>query len=199
MDSPSFRSLARALLWTAALSLIAGAAASEDGLTAPRTLSSDDAAPILHPNPKLKFTRGPDGSRPTRLSKRFPFSSGRDEWCGELGQDPWTDFSASAPLAADCRALASSLDDKNGFWTVQPGDFGGDGWVRVAGSGTCSFAVRVNDDSKGSPVAVGTNDIRFYTNRYAAMEQDGKLGLQGSVQCYNGEKMINVVWGLIRS
>ncbi|KAF4834947.1 hypothetical protein CGCTS75_v003043 [Colletotrichum tropicale] len=193
-------SLTKVLIWVVTLGLFSLVTATGVELSdmVPRTITqADGSTSTIYINRRLKFTRGSEGTRPVRLTKRFPFSAGRDEWCGELAQDPTTDFSASAPLAADCKALANALG--NGFWTLQPGDFGG-GWARVASSGTCSFAARYADTgSAASPMRIGTNDIRFYTNRYAVLEQSGKLGLQGTVQCSNNERMLFVTWGLIHS
>lgn len=193
-------SLTKVLLWVVTLGLFSLVTATRVDLSdmVPRTITqADGTTSTIYINRRLKFTRGSEGTRPVRLTKRFPFSAGRDEWCGELAQDPTTDFSTSAPLAADCKALANALG--NGFWTLQPGDFAG-GWARVASSGTCSFAARYADTgSAASPMRIGTNDIRFYTNRYAVLEQSGKLGLQGTVQCSNNERMLFVTWGLIHS
>ncbi|KAF9880235.1 hypothetical protein CkaCkLH20_02189 [Colletotrichum karsti] len=186
------------LCWVTALSFAALAAGSPLPDIVPRALTNSDGTPsTLLINRNLQFTQDSEA----HLAKRFPFSAGRDEWCGEVAEDPATDFSASAPLAADCAALVSSLNNQNGFWTLQPGDFGTGGeWARVAGSGTCSFAARYADaGSAASPVRIGTNDIRFYANRYAVLERDGKLGLQGTVQCNNDERMVFVTWGFIRS
>ncbi|KAF4774205.1 hypothetical protein HER10_EVM0010106 [Colletotrichum scovillei] len=188
-------------LVTFGLLSVANASVQDSQLMVPRTFTNaDGTTSTIRMNRNIKFTQGSEGTRPVRLSKRFPFSSGRDEWCGEMAEDPATDFSASAPLAADCQALASSLSSQNGFWTLQPGDFSSNGWATVVSSGTCSFAVRYADSgSAASPMNVGTNDIRFYTTRYGVMAQNGKLGLQGTVQCYNSQKMLFVTWGLIHS
>lgn len=198
-------SFAKILLWITILQSAAFVFATDDSLAnmISRTLANADGiVPTTQINRKLRFTRGSEGTRPVRLTKRFPFSAGRDEWCGEMAEDPATDFSASAPSAADCRTLANSLDNQNGFWTLQPSDFASDGWARVVSSGTCSFAVTYADTgstSAAGPMRIGTNDIRFYITRYEVLGKDGKLGLQGIVQCYNSEKMIFVNWGLIHS
>ncbi|OHE92688.1 hypothetical protein CORC01_12022 [Colletotrichum orchidophilum] len=194
---------AKSVLCFITLGLLSVANASGQALDTmvPRTFANADGITSkIRMNRNIKFTQASEGTRPVRLSKRFPFSSGRDEWCGELAEDPATDFSASAPLAADCQALATSLSSQNGFWTLQPGDFSSNGWATVVSSGTCSFAVRYADSgSAANPMNVGTNDIRFYTTRYGVLTQDGKLGLQGTVQCYNSQKMLFVTWGLIHS
>ncbi|GKT51976.1 uncharacterized protein ColSpa_12157 [Colletotrichum spaethianum] len=191
------------LLWATIISLATIAVASENGLEimVPRTfIDADGTASIIHVNRRLQFTKGSEGTRPVRLSKRSAFSSGRDEWCGELAEDPAADYSASAPSAADCQALARSLSNQNGFWTLQPSDFSSDGWARIVSSGSCSFAARHADSGNSdSPMSIGTNDIRFYTTRYGVLAQDGKLGLQGTVQCNNAQKMLIVTWGLLHS
>ncbi|TQN72392.1 hypothetical protein CSHISOI_03125 [Colletotrichum shisoi] len=197
------RVFAKTFLWATVLSLITTAATSEnvlESLGSRDYTESADTASALHVNPKLRFTQGTEGTRPVRLSKRFPFSSGRDEWCGEQAEDPAADYSASAPSAVDCQALVNSLGDQNGFWTLQPGDFSSDGWARVASLGSCSFAVRhASSGGINSPMRIGTNDVRFYTTRYGVLAKDGKLGLQGTVQCYNSQNLLFVTWGLIRS
>ncbi|OHW95941.1 hypothetical protein CSPAE12_05517 [Colletotrichum incanum] len=197
------RVLTNIFLWATIISLITIAIASENGLESmvPRTfVNAEGTTSTIHLNRRLRFTQGSEGTRPVRLSKRFAFLSGRDEWCGEQAEDPATDFSASAPEAADCQTLASSLGNQNGFWTLQPSDFSSDGWARIASSGSCSFAARYADSgSAGSPMRIGTNDVRFYTTRYGVLAKDGKLGLQGTVQCNNAQKMLFVTWGLVRS
>ncbi|GKT59836.1 hypothetical protein ColTof4_11055 [Colletotrichum tofieldiae] len=183
------------------ISLATIAVASENGLESmvPRTFTNaEGTTSTIHVNRRLQFTQESEGTRPVRLSKRFAFSSGRDEWCGEQAEDPATDFSTSAPSAADCQALASSLGNENGFWTLQPSDFSSDGWARIVSSGSCSFAARhAGSGSTDSPMRIGTNDIRFYTTRYGVLAKDGKLGLQGTVQCYNAQNMLFVTWGLL--
>ncbi|KAK1973245.1 putative necrosis-inducing factor-domain-containing protein [Colletotrichum cereale] len=167
----------------------------------PRTFTDVDGTnSTIHVNRRLQFTQGGEGPRPARLSKRFDFSSGRVEWCGEQAEDPATDFSASAPSASDCQALVNSLGNQNGFWTLNPSDFSSDGWARIVSSGSCSFAAKYADSgSAGNPMRIGTNDIRFYTTRYGTLAKDGKLGLQGTVQCNNDQRMLFVTWGLLRS
>ncbi|KAK2064039.1 hypothetical protein LY76DRAFT_587895 [Colletotrichum caudatum] len=193
----------KTLLGAIILCLVTATAASEDEyqVMVPRTFTDADATDsTIHVNRRLQFTQGSDGTRPSRLFKRFPFSSGRVEWCGEQAEDPATDFSASAPSASDCQALVNSLDNQNGFWTLQPSDFSSDGWARIVSSGSCAFAARYADSgSAGNPMRIGTNDISFYTTRYEPLSQNGRLGLQGTVQCSNAEKMLFVTWGLIRS
>ncbi|KAK1573622.1 putative necrosis-inducing factor-domain-containing protein [Colletotrichum navitas] len=167
----------------------------------PRTfINADGTDSTIHVNRRLQFTQGSESTRPTRLSKRVVFSPGRVEWCGEVAEDPATDFSASAPSAEDCQALINSLGDQDGFWTLQPNDFSSDGWARIVSSGSCAFAARYADSgSTGNPMRIGTNDILFYTTRYLPLAQNGKLGLQGTVQCNNAEKMLFVTWGLLSS
>ncbi|KAK1948668.1 hypothetical protein LY78DRAFT_664787 [Colletotrichum sublineola] len=193
----------KSLLGAIILCLATVTAASEDGLEdmVPRTFTdANGTTSTIHVNRRLQFTQGNEGTRPARVSKRIAFSSGRVEWCGEQAEDPATDFSTSAPSAADCQALVNSLGSQNGFWTVQPNDFSSDGWARIVSSGSCSFAARYADSgSAGNPMRIGTNDIRFYTTRYGGLSKDGKLGLQGTVQCSNAEKMLFVTWGLLHS
>ncbi|KAL0945017.1 uncharacterized protein CTRU02_202904 [Colletotrichum truncatum] len=195
--------LSKLLTWVVALAVVSVVTASGNNIPemVPRTLTSADGTiSTILVNRKLQYTRGSEGTRPVRLTKRFPFSAGRDEWCGEVAQDPATNYSPSAPSAADCKAIVRSLDNENGFWTLQPGDFGSDGWAHIVSSGTCSFAVRHTDPgSAGNQVIIGTNDVRFYTNRYAVLEKDGKLGLQAMVQCYNDQRMLSIIWGLVHS
>ncbi|KAK2002962.1 hypothetical protein LX36DRAFT_185380 [Colletotrichum falcatum] len=193
------RVFAKSLLGATILCLVTVATAYQNMV--PRTFTgADGTESTIHINRRLQFTQGEEGTRPARLSKRFVFSSGRVEWCGEQAEDPVTDFSASAPSAADCQALVNSMGNQNGFWTLQPNDFSSDGWARVMSSGSCSFAARYADSgSAGNRMRIGTNDIRFYTTRYGGLAQDGKLGLQGTVQCNNAENMLFVTWGLIRS
>ncbi|OLN87517.1 hypothetical protein CCHL11_06107 [Colletotrichum chlorophyti] len=183
------------------LSLATVVVATEEHLSQPGPINPamvNDLTPELRVNHKLQFTRGSNGLRPARLIKRFPFLAGRDEWCGELAEDPATDFSVSAPSAVDCRALVESLEEKNGFWTLESGDFSSNGWARIVSLGTCSFAVRYADlGSMGNSMRIGTNDVRFYSTRYAVLEEKGKLGLQGTVQCYNDDRMLFVTWGMI--
>jgi hypothetical protein len=153
-------------------------------------------------NPALKFTRYAAPDQRTRYySKRAPTftSKGRQDYCGET--DPWFAYGTDAPLAADCKALATYWDGTGaGFYTLAPGDFDpATGWAKVVSHGSCAFAVKFQLPGDKTTALIGTNDIRFYTNTYVGNARDGRLQATGTIGCYNGQKIIDLLWGLIRS
>lgn len=152
-------------------------------------------------NPALKFTRYATPDERIRPSKRTPTftSKGRQDYCGET--DPWFAYGPDAPLAADCKALASSWDGIGaGFYTLSPGDFDpATGWAKVVSHGSCAFGVKFQLPADTTTALIGSNDIRFYTATYVGNARDGRLKATGTIGCYNGQKIIDLLWGLIPS
>jgi hypothetical protein len=136
------------------------------------------------------------------LSKRATFySNNDDDYCGEGSPTYYTD--ASAPLAADCKALVAA-NAGPGYWVVSAAETTAEGpeaWIRLAASGTCAVDVQWSDGNRFFGIGLqdyrfGTNDLQFYVNSYALENvADGRVGVQpDSVYCYSGTQMVYVNW-----
>ncbi|KAK5653470.1 hypothetical protein OQA88_8956 [Cercophora sp. LCS_1] len=168
------------------------------GLT-PRiiTLPSGTSATIYE-NPSLTFHKIREEN--THLNKRLQYTTyanpadGRNDYCGE-----WNTVvtgGESAPLATDCKAIAlaytrsTPLGDNGalGYWVIEAADFAAApaGYVTLAASGTCKFAVKINSPQPLQRALFGANDLRFYTNSAVGSAVGGRVDATGSVSCFNG-------------
>lgn len=166
----------------------------------PKAYAHGSTLSAVHVNRNLGFVNGPKGTATTKLAGRGVVftSGGRDDYCGETTPDET--FGPDAPLAADCLAIGAYMETIDGYYTVSPADFdGSSGWVTIASSGTCTFAIKFDVAADTQTVLIGTNDVQFYINVYAPDAQDGRIEAAGGIACnYNGQVLL-LDWGMIHS
>lgn len=174
---------------------------SEDNMVHRTVTTADGTLATVYINRNLDFVTAPKGTASTQLSKRLAFTPGNVsnyDYCSET--DPNESFGSDAPLAKDCEAIKTHMEQGDGYYTVAPKDFKkSTGWATIASSGTCSFAIQFQNPADTKQVVIGTNDVHFYIQGYVGDAQNGKIKAIGTISCNNDQKLLFLFWGMIHS